>query len=201
MTQASNPATPSTVGAEPVHVDAHAERQRNRHANREGAPRALLQGVHHGEPETGERDDDDEEDGNGGRRAGDGADLCPRDLGERRAAAAGGGPENDHVVHGARQADAAHEPNEPGRVAELRREHRTDERPRPGNRGEVVAEEDPPGRDVIVLAVGPGVRRSGPCVVEHHDPRGDERAVIAERDGQEPENRNDDIERAHLRAF
>ena len=61
--------------------------ERNRHADRERAPRALGERVDDREAEAGERDDDDEEDGDGGGRAGDRADLGPRDLGQRAAAA------------------------------------------------------------------------------------------------------------------
>ena len=101
------------------------------------------------------------------------------------------------IVHGASQADADDQPDQPGRVAELRRQHRTDERTRPGDRGEMVTEEHPPGRGVIVLPVGAGVRRRHPRVVEDHDARGDERAVIAIGDHQNPENRENHVQRSH----
>ena len=75
--------------------------------------------------------------------AGDRADLGARDLGERAAAAARRRPERDEVVHRAGEADAGEDPDEAGRVAELRREHRPDQRPGAGDGREVVAEEHP----------------------------------------------------------
>ena len=59
------------------------QRERDRHADRERAPRAVLERVDDGEAEPGERDDDDEEDGDRGGRARDRADLGARDVGER----------------------------------------------------------------------------------------------------------------------
>ena len=100
--------------AEAVHVEAHEQRERDRHADGERAPGALLQRVDDREAEAGERDDDDEEDGDGGGDAGDRADLGAGDLGERAAAAAGRGPEDDEVVDRAGEADAGDQPDSPG---------------------------------------------------------------------------------------
>ena len=115
-------------------------------ADRERAPRALLERVDDDEPEARERDDDDEEDRERGDDAGDGADLVARDLGERRAAAPGRRPQDDEVVDGAGEADADDEPEEPGCIAELRGEDGPDERPGAGDRGEMVAEQHPARR-------------------------------------------------------
>ena len=98
------------------------------------------------------------------------------------------------------EADAADQPDEPGRVAELRREHRADERPGAGDRREMVAEQHPPRRHVVVVAVGPGVGGGWPGVVQDHDLRRDERAVVAVGDGQDAEDREDDEERPHAAA-
>ena len=69
-------------------------------------------------------------------------------------------------MDGAGEAHAGDQPDEPGRVAELRREHRPDERPGAGDRGEMMAEEHQPVGRVVVLAVVPHVRGRGPAVVE-----------------------------------
>ena len=53
-------------------------------------------------------------------------------------------PQDDEVVHGAGEADADDQPDQPGRVAELRRQHRADERARAGDGGEVMAEQHQP---------------------------------------------------------
>ena len=88
--------------AEPVHVEAHEQRQGNRRADGERAPGALVEGVDDGQPEAGEGDDDDEEDGDGRGGARHRSDLLPGDLRQRAAAAPGRGPEHDEVVDRAR---------------------------------------------------------------------------------------------------
>ena len=55
--------------------------------------------------------------------------------------------------------DADEDPQEAGQKAELRRQHRADERPGAGDGGEVVAEEHPAVGGDEVLAVGEAVRR------------------------------------------
>ena len=149
-------------------------------------------------PEPGEGDDDDEEDGDGGRRRRRPGHLLAGDVGERAAATAGRGPENDEVVDRARQADAGDEPDQPGSVAELRGQDRTDEGTGPCDGREVMAEEDEPVCRVIVVAVVPNVvRRRHAAVVERHDPRRDERAVIAVRDHQDAEDRKNEVQGPH----
>ena len=66
-----------------------------------------------------------------------------------------------------------------GHEAELRRQHRPDERARTGDRREVVAEQHPPRRHVIVVAVSLRVRRRDVPVVERHHLGREERAVVA----------------------
>ena len=94
--------------------------------------------------------------------AGDRADLGARDLGQRSAAAPRGGPQDDEVVHRPGQADAGDEPDQPGRVAELSRQHGTDQRARAGDRGEVMTEQHQPMRRMVVVAVVADVRRRRP---------------------------------------
>ena len=96
--------------------------------------------------------------------------------------AADRGPERDHVVDGARQTDAGHEPEQPRREPELRGQDGTEQRARAGNRREVVAEQHPLVRRVVVVAVLQSVRRRDAPVVEHHDLRRQERAVEAVRE-------------------
>ena len=98
----------------------------------------------------------------------------------RRAA----GWRQDHeVLHGAAEHDADQDPERAGQVAELRREDRADERARPGDRGEVVAEDDPAvGRDEVAPVVEPHGRRRAP-VVEREDPPREEARVEAVADG------------------
>ena len=101
-------------------------------------------------------------------------------------------------MHGAREADARHQPDEAGGIAELGREDRTDQRPRAGDRGKVMAEEHEAMRRVIVASVVQLVRRRDPRIVEHHEARRDERAVVAVRDGEDAEDRKDEVQGTHL---
>ena len=118
-----------------------------------------------------------------------------------RAAAARRRPQDDHVVDGAGEADAADQPDEPGRIAELRGEDRADERPGARDRREMVAEQHPARGDVVVVAVRPHVRGRRPAVVQAHHLRRDEGAVVAVGDGEDPEDREDDVEGPHRSRF
>ena len=87
--------------------------------------------------------------------------------------------------------DAEEDPEETGVETELRREHRTDERPRAGDRREVMAEEDDTVRRVEVLSVLESVCRRDARVVEAEHFGGDERRVVAigdRQDRQRPEH-------------
>ena len=105
--------------------------------------------------------------------------------GQALAAAADRGGQHHHVLHRPGQADADHQPDQARHVAELDRQHRPDQRPRPRDRREVVAEEHPAVRRVEVLAVVESMRRRDPRVVERRDPGRQERAVVAIGDGQD----------------
>src|SRR5581483_10925207 len=52
-------------------------------------------------------------------------------------------------------------------------------------------------RRVVVMPVEFRVRRRHPRVVERHDARGDERAVVPVGDDHDPENRDDEIQGMH----
>jgi len=147
------------------------------------------------------RDDDDEEDGDRGRPACNRADLAARDIRQRSAAAPCGGPENDEVVDRTGKADPRDQPDEAGRVAELRGQYWPDERARAGDGREMMAEKDEPVRWMVVVAVVPHVGRGQPRVVQGHHAGGDERAVVAIRDHQNADDREDDVEGPHEPEF
>jgi hypothetical protein len=94
--------------------------------------------------------------------------------------------------------DAGDEPDEARRVAELRRQDRPDQRPGAGDGREVMAEEHPARRGVVVVAVVLRVRRRRAGVVEHEKTRGDEGAVVAIGDRQDAEDGHQDVERVHI---
>ena len=58
-----------------IHVEAHEDRERDRHGDGERAPGAFGQRVDDDDAEAGDGDDDDEEDGDGAGEPGDRADL------------------------------------------------------------------------------------------------------------------------------
>src|SRR5688572_22357706 len=104
-------------------VEAHRERDRNRHSHGEDTPRTLGEGTDDDVPETSERDDDDEEDRDGGDEAERRSELLSRDLGERTSSAPRARDEDDEVVNRSAEHDAEQDPKEPRIEAELRREH------------------------------------------------------------------------------
>src|SRR5271165_2146968 len=62
--------------------------------------------------------------------------------------------QDDEVLHRAGDDDTGEYPQRAGKIAHLRREHRTDQRPRPGNGGEVMAKEHPlVGRHIVHAVV------------------------------------------------
>ena len=70
-------------------------------------------------------------------------DLAARDLRKRSTAVPGRGPQDDRIVDGASETHAGDEPDESRGVSELRGQHRPNQGSRAGNRGKVMAEEDP----------------------------------------------------------
>src|SRR5581483_12370806 len=105
------------------------------------------------------------------------SDLVLRHLAERAAVAAQAPAEDAEVLHGAAEDDADEDPERPGKIAELRGERRADQRPRPRDRGEVVAEDDPAVRRHEVAPVVDALRGCDPFRVEREHARGEERAV------------------------
>jgi len=103
-------------------------------------------------------------------------------------------------LHCAAEAHADHEPGEAGQEAELRREHRPDQRPGAGDRGEVVAEEDPLVGGVVVLAVVLRARGHGGGVVEGEHARREECGVVAVRDRDAAQRDDEDREGVHERG-
>ena len=110
--------------------------------------------------------------------------ISSRAICAERLAVRGGADEQriDEVLHRAAERDADDDPDDARQIAELRRERGSDERPRPGDRREMMSEHDPSvRRDEIATVVEPhGWRRA--ARVEGEDLRGDQFAVEAVRD-------------------
>ena len=107
---------------------------------------------------TAEQDHANEGDANSDDAAGGRTDLGADHLAERLGVAAGREEQHDHVLDRPGEHDAGQNPQGSGQVAHLRRKHRPDQRPRAGDRREMMAVEDVAvGRDVIepvVVAIG-----------------------------------------------
>ena len=98
--------------------------------------------------------------------------IWPSDLPSRRIEA----KRIDEVLHGAAEHDADDEPERAGQIAELRGEHRADQRSGAGDGREMMAEEHPAvGRHEVAAVVEPLGRRGAP-VVETEDTRREEAA-------------------------
>src|SRR5260370_1299872 len=74
----------------------------------------------------------------------------------------------------------------------------TTARPRPGDGGEMVSEQDPAARRKIVGAVGLEMGRCGALVVEHPQPGRNECAVVTIRNHQDAEDGDDEIQGTHI---
>ena len=143
------------------------------------------------------RNDDDEERGQRGRRAGNRSQQPPRDLGQREPIAAHGGQQDHEVMHAAGQARADDDPGEAGQESPLRREHRPHQRPRPGNRREVNAEEHQPPRRLVVDVIAEPVRGREPLIIEHRDPRRQKGPIEPIGDGKGCQGGDDEPEGVH----
>ena len=140
-------------GANPAKMDAHEQGDRDGEPDRHDAPRARCKRIHHDEREHGDQHDHDAEYGDERRRARNGADLVPRHCSQRTTVAPNGGKQDDEILHGASEHDARNDPDRAGEKAELRGERRTNQRSRPRNGREVVAEHHPSIRREIVATI------------------------------------------------
>ena len=80
-------------------------------------------------------------------------------------------------MHRARQGGADQDPEKPGQVAELRRQHRADQGAGAGDRREMMSEQYPAVGRVIITAVFKTVRRSHAAGIQAQYLGGYERAV------------------------
>ena len=101
--------------------------------------------------------------------------IWPSDLPSRRIEA----NRIDEILHGAAQHRADDDPERAGQVAELRGQHRPDQRTGTGDGGEMVAEDDPLVGGLEIVAVAQPLGGRGALVVERHHAGGDELRVEA----------------------
>ena len=101
--------------------------------------------------------------------------------------------QDDKVLHRAAEHGPDENPQGAGQVAELRGEHRPDQRSRPGNRREVVAEDDPFVRFDKIPAVIVDFARCGAAVVEREHVGGNPFGIKPVADGVGADRRDENI--------
>src|SRR5207245_1393021 len=79
--------------------------------------------------------------------------------------------QDDEILYGATQHRADDDPQRPRQVAELRGQRRTYQRAGSGDRGEVMAEDDPLVGGLEIVAVAQPLGWRGALVVERHHAR------------------------------
>ncbi len=179
--------------AHPAQVAAHEQRNRNRRGDGEDSPRRFGERVHDHEREHGEQDDHDRENRDHADDAGRGVQFLPHHLRERFAIAPHGRKENDEILHRAAEHHADQNPKRAGQIAELRRQHRTDQRARPRDGREVMPEDDPLVRlhEIFSVVVNFAGRRA--AVVQRQHARGDPFGIKTIANGVSAEGRDENV--------
>ncbi len=135
------------------HVDTDAHRDGNRHGNGEDAPGIVEQGVDHGYTQPGQSDDDDEEDYDRRYAAGDLADILFGDDRQGLSLVAIGCEKNNHVMNATGKDASQQNPEKARSPAILGGQNRSNQWPRTGDGGKMMAENDPLIGGDIILAV------------------------------------------------
>ena len=147
--------------ADPARVAAHQDRERDGGGHGEQAPRAFRKRPHDDERQHRQDDDHNHERPEQRDRAGNIAHFHPDQFAERAAVAAHRNEQDHEILHRAGKHDAGQDPERPGQIAHLRRQHRADERARPRDRREMMAEQDVAIGGNVIEAVGAAVRGGG----------------------------------------
>ena len=134
-------------------AQSHEHRDRHGRSDGEQAPGTLGQRLHHDEGQHREQDDHDGDNADQGEKARQGPDLLAHHLAKRFASPADRTEQDDGVVHGAAEGRTDEDPQHARKVAELRGQHRSDERTRSGDRREVVSKHDPAVGLNVITAV------------------------------------------------
>ena len=150
-----------TKGGDQSHIhpprpqtESHDQRHRNGHGNCKNAPRTAGQRLHHYERKHGQQDDHDRQHADERQHANAAPDLFFHHLTKCFAASSHRCEQHDHVVHTAAQRRPDQDPERAWQKTKLRRQHRTNQRPRPGDGGKMMTENHPAvGRHKIFAVV------------------------------------------------
>ena len=140
----------------------------------------------------------DNHDGQNRRHADDarsGVQFLLHHLGERLAVAAHRTEQDDEILHRSPQHHPNQNPQRPGQVTELGRQHRADQRSGPRDGREMMAEHNPFVRLDVVPTVLVDLAGRGPSVVEREHARADPLRVEPIADGVGTERRQQEIHR------
>ena len=124
-----------------------------------------------------------------------GAERPPRDVADRPPALADAGEQRGHVVHGAEENAANHDPQPHRLPSEGERQRWTHDRAGAGDRGVVVSEGHVQARPHEIHAVGQAIGRCGPRIVFLEHPRDEWRVgpVHRQEGGHRDAERDEDI--------
>ena len=145
--------------------ETHNQRDRNRHGDRENAPRTFRQRLNDDQREHRQQNNHDRQHTDEREHADSAADLFLHHLPERFSTAPHRREQDNHVVHCAAKRRADQNPKRSGQKSELRRQHRTDQRSRSGDRREVMTKNHPTIRRNEIFAIVFDHRRRGALVI------------------------------------
>ncbi len=172
-------------GRRRAQIHAHQKRDGNRHRNRERSPGAGLQRIHHDQGANSEQDHDDADHGHVSHQAAQAANFVTRHFGQRLSIASHGKEQNHEILHAAAEDRTGKYPESAGKIAELRRQHRADQRAGSGDGGEMVPEDHPFVGGNKVAAIFQPLGRCGALSIQDQHFGRDELAVetVTERVG------------------
>ncbi len=181
--------------AHKAHVTAHQQRDGNGRADGENAPRTFGEGLDHDEREDREHNHQNGQN----RQHRDEADrriqFLLDHLAERFAVAPHRAKQDHEILHRAAEHGADENPQRSRQITELRGQHRPDQRSRPGNRREMMAEDNPFVRLDEIPAVVVNLARRGAAVVERQHARGDPFGIKPVADGVGADRRDENDSR------
>jgi hypothetical protein len=155
-----------TPWSEITKIDAEKQRDGNGHSQGEGGPRRTFQRIHYHQRDHGQQNNHNRKHGKLSDEAAALADFVAGHFAQRFSVAPDGAEQDHEILHAAGKCRAGDQPQRSRQIAKLRRERRPDQRPRPGNRGEVVAEEHPFVSGHKIAAVVAALGGCGARVIE-----------------------------------
>ncbi len=177
-----------------VHPDQH--RDRHGRGDGRGRPRTLLHRVDHDQAEHRDQNDHDQQHAAERHQPADRSDLVARHFAQRTAVALERVAEDHEILHASAEHRANHDPQRRGQVAELRGQHRADQRTGAGDSGEVMAEGDPSRRRHVVAPVVEAYGGRRMRVVEFKHAARDEARIETVADGVDTDRGDHEPERA-----